>query len=139
SCPYTSQQNGRAERTLRTINNLVRTFLHQASLPLSYWVEALNTAVHTINLLPSSVINNQVPYTKLFNKPARYDHLRTFGCLCYTNALATSTHKLAPRSTPCIFLGYPTDHRGYRCLDISTRKIILSRHVTFDESVFPFS
>lgn len=138
SCPYTSQQNGRAERMLRTINNLVRTMIHQASLPHSFWVEALHTAVHLLNLLPSSAINNEVPITKLFNIAPRYTHLRTFGCLCYPNLLKTSAHKLAPRSTPCIFLGYPTDHRGYRCLDLNTHKIILSRHVTFDENTFPF-
>ncbi|GJV42362.1 ribonuclease H-like domain-containing protein [Tanacetum coccineum] len=29
-------------------------------------------------------------------------------------------------------------HRGYRCLDLSTNKIIISRHVIFDEDQFPF-
>jgi hypothetical protein len=33
SWPYTSQQNGHAERTLRTINNIVRSLLFQTSLP----------------------------------------------------------------------------------------------------------
>jgi histone deacetylase 1/2 len=33
SCPYTSQQNGKAERMLRTINNATRTLLFQASMP----------------------------------------------------------------------------------------------------------
>jgi hypothetical protein len=36
SCPYTSQQNGKAERMLRTINNVIRTFLFQASMPPPY-------------------------------------------------------------------------------------------------------
>ncbi|KAG7599937.1 Ribonuclease H-like superfamily [Arabidopsis suecica] len=139
SCPHTSQQNGRAERMLRTINNLVRTLLIQAHMPYSFWVEALFTAVHTLNLLPSSSIHNQIPFSRLFNKPADHSHLRVFGCLCYPNMLSTSSHKLAPRSTTCVFLGYPSNHRGYRCLDISTRKIIISRHVTFVEDIFPFS
>ncbi|CAA7028521.1 unnamed protein product [Microthlaspi erraticum] len=138
SCPYTSQQNGRAERMLCTVNNLIRTLLIQAHMPHSFWVEALHTAVHLINIMPSSAIDNQVPYTKLFQKEARCQHLRTFGCLCYPNLLPMTPHKLAPRSTPCVLLGYPTDHRGDRCLEISTQRIILSRHVTFDESVFPF-
>jgi hypothetical protein len=33
SCPYTSQQNGKAERILRTTNNVIRTLLFQASMP----------------------------------------------------------------------------------------------------------
>ncbi|GJY49883.1 ribonuclease H-like domain-containing protein [Tanacetum coccineum] len=31
----------------------------------------------------------------------------------------------------------PSSGRGYRCLYLNTDKIILSRHVTFDETVFP--
>ncbi|XP_071686916.1 uncharacterized protein [Rutidosis leptorrhynchoides] len=49
------------------------------------------------------------------------------------------TMDTAPRSTPCIFLGYPSNHRGYRCFDLATHKIILSRHATFDETSFPYS
>ncbi|CAL9241108.1 unnamed protein product [Arabidopsis halleri] len=138
SCSYTSQQNGKAERMLRTINNMVRTLLIHAGMPHTFWVEALHTAVHLLNILPSSAIDQEIPYTKLFKKEVNYQHLRIFGCLCYPNVLSLTPHKLAPRSTPCVLLGYPTDHRGYRYLEISTQRVILSRHVTFDDSVFPF-
>ena len=36
SCPYTSPQNGRAERIIRSTNNILRSLLFQASLPPSY-------------------------------------------------------------------------------------------------------
>ncbi|GJX32733.1 ribonuclease H-like domain-containing protein [Tanacetum coccineum] len=49
-----------------------------------------------------------------------------------------SERMLEPRATPSIFLGHTSSHRGYRCLDLTTNKIILSRHVTFDETVFPY-
>ncbi|GKB64678.1 ribonuclease H-like domain-containing protein [Tanacetum coccineum] len=49
-----------------------------------------------------------------------------------------TNHKLGPRATPSIFLGHAANHFGYRCLDLNTNKIIISRHVTFDETVFPF-
>ncbi|GJZ44585.1 ribonuclease H-like domain-containing protein [Tanacetum coccineum] len=136
SCPKTSQQNGRSERMIRTINNLIRTLLFQAHLPPQYWTEALFMATHLLNILPSTAIKNDIPFTKLFNKQPSYKHLRVFGCLCYP--YIHSTHKLQPRSTPCVFLGYPTNHRGYRCLDLATNKIIISRHVNFEETIFPF-
>ncbi|KAD5802911.1 hypothetical protein E3N88_14271 [Mikania micrantha] len=34
---------------------------------------------------------------------------------------------------------YPQKPWGYKCYDLSTHKIILSRHILFDEHVFPFA
>ena len=135
SCPHTSPQNGKAERAIRSTN----TLLVQASMPYMFWVEAMHTATHLLNRRPSRAINNLTPFLLLHGAHPTYDHLRTFGCLCYPNLLATSPHKLAPRSTPCVLLGYPLEHKGYRCMDLQTRKVITSRHVIFNESVFPFS
>ncbi|GJZ42818.1 ribonuclease H-like domain-containing protein [Tanacetum coccineum] len=112
SCPRTSQQNGKFD------------------------VEALNMAAHLLNILLSTAINNEIPFTKLYNQTPTYEHLRVFGCLCYPHV--DVSHKLEPRSTPCIFLGYPANHRGYRGLDLASNKIIILRHVRFDEDVFPF-
>jgi transposase InsO family protein len=139
SCPYTSAQNGKAERMLRTLNNTVRTLLIHASMPPSYWAEALATAVVLLNRRPSTSINNDIPYHRLYHKLPDYSMLRVFGCLCYPNLSATTPHKLAPRSSACVFLGYPSSQKGYRCLDLSTRRVIISRHVMFDETKFPFA
>ena len=62
-----------------------------------------------------------------------------FGCLCYPNLFVTFLHKLSPRSTPCLFLGYPSSYQGYRCLDVKTNKVIIARHIAFDETVFPYA
>lgn len=137
SCPHTTQQNRKSERMIRTINNSICSLLFQAKLSPTYWVEALHVAVHLINILPSSAVQNQVPCTLLFQKPPTYDNLKVFGCLCFPNLNHSNLHKLSPRTTPCLFLGYPSQHRGYRCLDLKTNRIIISRHVAFDESIFP--
>ncbi|WVZ91380.1 hypothetical protein U9M48_037560 [Paspalum notatum var. saurae] len=138
SCPYTSSQNGKAERALRTINYVLRTLLFQADLPPKYWVEALHAATYLINRRPCKPLQFDTPYHALFGQQPDYSHLRVFGCLCYPNIASTAAHKLAPKSTPCLFLGYPPEHKGYKCMDLKTHKIILSRHVIFDENVFPF-
>jgi hypothetical protein len=62
-----------------------------------------------------------------------------FGCSCYPNTSATAPHKLSPRSTRCLFLGYSPDHKGYRCLDLTSHRIIISRHVVFNKDVFPLA
>ncbi|KAJ9545573.1 hypothetical protein OSB04_025280 [Centaurea solstitialis] len=127
-----------AERTIRTINNTIRMSLIQASLPPTFWVEALLSSVHTFNLLPSTTIQYKTPFEVLFGFFPTYTHLCVFGCLCYPNTSPTSPHKLAPRSSACVYLRPSTDHRGYRCLDLITQKVIISRHVTFDETHFSF-
>jgi len=139
SCPYTSQQNGKAECMLRTVNNVTRTLLFQASMPPFYWADALATATHLINRLPTKTLNMSTPFFALYGTHPSYHDLRAFGCTCYPNLTATTPHKLAPRSSLCVFIGYSPDHKGYRCLDLTTNRVIISRHIVFDETTFPFS
>ncbi|KAI3722068.1 hypothetical protein L2E82_33093 [Cichorium intybus] len=139
SCPYTSQQNGKAERSIRTINNIIRTSLFQASLSSKFWVEALLTAVHTLNLLPTTTLSYKTHFEVLFGIFPSYDHLRVFGCLCYPNTSSTAPHKIYPRSTACAYLGPAPDHKGYKCLDLLSQRVIISRHVVFDEEHFPYA
>jgi transposase InsO family protein len=106
SCPYTSPQNGWAERIIRTTTNMIRCLLFQASLPASYRAEALNTATHLLNRLPSKVVSHPTPHFSLYGIAPSYDHLHVFGCACYPNTSATAPQKLSHCSTRCVFLGY---------------------------------
>jgi histone deacetylase 1/2 len=58
TCPYTSQQNGRAERILRTLNDSLRAVLFHASVPLSFWPDALAMATYLLNRRPCRRRNN---------------------------------------------------------------------------------
>jgi transposase InsO family protein len=75
SCPYTSPQNGKAERMLHTINNTVRILLIHAFMPPTYWVEALSTATFLINRLPSTTTPTSTPFNLLHNKEPTYQDL----------------------------------------------------------------
>ncbi|KAK1604353.1 hypothetical protein QYE76_028026 [Lolium multiflorum] len=113
-CPYTSPQNGRAERMLRTLNDCVRTLLFHASMPPRFWPDALATATLLVNIRPCRVCWSYTPHHLLYGAPPAYDDLRIFGCRCYPNTAAIPAHKLAPRSLPRVFLGYPANTKGYR-------------------------
>jgi hypothetical protein len=139
SSPYTSPQNGKDECSLRTINDTIHTLLIQASMPSTFWAEALRTTTYLLNIRPSSVNPKTTPFFSLFLSHPNYSELRVFDCLCFPNLYATSLNKLSPRSVPCVFLGYSNEHKGYRCLDLLSGHVDISRHVTFDESIFPFS
>lgn len=61
-----------------------------------------------------------------------------FGSACYPWLRPYSNNKLELRSRQCAFVGYSLTHKGYKCLDPTSSRIFLSRHITFDESSFPF-
>ena len=52
TCPYTSQENSRAECILCTINACVCTLLFHAHMPPKFWHDALATAILLIYLRP---------------------------------------------------------------------------------------
>lgn len=67
-CPHTSAQNGRIERKHRHITEMGLTLLAQATMPLTFWLDAFSTAIYIINRLPTPVLNNLSPYKKAFMK-----------------------------------------------------------------------
>lgn len=74
----------------------------------------------------------------MFKSTPAYSNLKPFGCCCYPWLRPYVSHKLVPRSTPCIFLGYCDYTKGHRCYDPITTKVYTSRHVKFVENSFPF-
>lgn len=118
----------------RTILNMLQSLLFQSFLPSQFWVEALNTAVHLLNILTSSKLKFKTPYELLFGKQPSYHHLRVFGCSCFPNLDDYLPHKLSPRSKHCIFLGYPANYKGFKCLNPLENKVMLF----FQEDSFPY-
>ena len=137
TCPYTSQQNGIAERKHRHIQETGLTLLAKSGLAQSYWVDAFLTSVFLINRMPTKVLHNLSPFFVLNKKIPKYSELRIFGCACYPFLRPYEHHKLSFRSKQCVFLGYSSNQRGYRCLDQSSGRVYVSRHVIFDEYMFP--
>jgi hypothetical protein len=134
SCPYTFPQNGKAERIIRSTNNIILSpFLGFPSCSI------LGGGSSYLNRILTKTICAPSPYVALLGTEPSCEHLRVFGCACYPNMSATAPHKLAPRSIRCTFLGYSSDHKGYHCLDPSVNRIIISCLVIFDEADFSFS
>ncbi|CAI7794590.1 unnamed protein product, partial [Closterium sp. NIES-54] len=46
-----------------------------------------------------------------------------------------SADKLSPRAIPCVFLGFPPDAPGWQFYHPTSRRVLSSQDVTFDESV----
>ena len=101
-------------------------------------MQAFYTVVYLINLLPTRVLHNQAPIQLLFHKTPNYHHLCVYECLCFPYLCPYMANKLSYRSAPCVFFKFSSPHKGYGCLDISTRCIYILCHVLFHEHYFPF-
>lgn len=111
----------------------------QAHLPLKYWIDAFIIVVYLINRMPSSTLDMEKLFFKLFNRHPGYRSLRIFGCRCFPYLRNYMKSKFLKRTYPCIFLGDSPIHKGYRCLEPLTNRVYLSRHIFFDESNFPYA
>ena len=76
-------------------------------VPKSYWNDAILTACHLINSMPSTVLGGQIPYTVLSpDAPLFHPPTKIFGCVRYVHILGPRSDKLDPRSIKCVFLEY---------------------------------
>ena len=100
-CPHTHHQNDVVERKHRHIVETALTMMSQASMTLDYGDYAVISSVYLINRLPSSAIQNEVPYQRLFHKLPDYKFLKVFGCACFPLHRPYNQHKLQPRSQEC--------------------------------------
>jgi len=143
SCPHTPQQNGVAERKNRHILETARALLLGAHMPSRFWTDAVATAVHLLNRMPSRVLDFTTPLHTL----STYFPLPTmlmippmvFGCVVFVHLPKHQRTKLDPCAIRCLFLGYAIHQKGYRCYDPAQNRTYVTMDVTFLEtkSFFP--
>ncbi|KAL4584277.1 hypothetical protein LXL04_008873 [Taraxacum kok-saghyz] len=127
-----TQQNGRVEGNHRHVTETGLAMMFNAHAPANLWTHAFSSTAYIINRLPTKLLGNQSPYEMLFSSTPNYGNFRVFGCCVFPYLRDYSSYKLAPRSTPCLFIGYNTQYKGYQCLDPSTGRVYITRHTQFD-------
>nr|CAE75905.1 OSJNBa0088I22.18 [Oryza sativa Japonica Group] len=129
--------NGVAERKNRHILEVTRSLMYTMNVPKFLWSEAVITATYLINRMPSRILGMKTPYEMVFGKNEFIVPPKVFGCTCFVRDHRPSVGKLDPRAVKCIFIGYSSGQKGYKCWSPSERRTFVSMDVTFRESV-PF-
>jgi transposase InsO family protein len=130
---YSPQQNGVAERRNRTICEMGRSMLIEKGMPVTFWAEAVNTAVYIQNRCYTTSVAEKTPFEAFTGRKPGVKHLKVFGCLCYTHIPASLRQKWDSKAGKGVFVGYGSCEKGYRIYDLKTEKIVLSRSVIFSE------
>ena len=138
SCVGTPQQNGRVERKHQCILNIARALLLQSYLPSKYWGFVVAHAVFIMNRVPSNAIQGEIPYKLAYNELPDLSSFKVFGSLCFATTQDCHKSKLDHRARKCVFLGFRQGMKGYVVLDLHTFTITVSRHVQFEETIFPY-
>ena len=133
TCPDTPQQNGVAERKLAYLTSICLSWLHDKNLPRELWAEAFQCACHVANRLPSWPGTQKSSFEIAYGEKPNVNYFRVFGSICYVHIPKSNRTKLDPKARKCVFVGYDSHRKGWRCMDPQTKKFTTSRDVVFDE------
>jgi hypothetical protein len=132
SVPYNPEQNGKAEREMRTLVESARTMLLDKKLSKEFWAEAVNTAVYVINRTGKSSIKGKTPYELWFGKPfGNFELLRVFGSEVYAHVPSQKRQKWDAKCKKGMFVGYEDCSKGVRVYFMDKRTVEVVRDVVF--------
>jgi len=134
SIPGEPQQNGVAERSNRTLMDMVRSMISYSTLPLSMWMEALKTVIHILNSVPSKSMP-KTPYELWTGRVPSLNHLCVGGrSPTEAKVFNPNIRKLDSKTVSYHFIGYLDKSKGYRfyCPD-RHMKYVEIRHAMFLE------
>ncbi|CAI7804103.1 unnamed protein product [Closterium sp. NIES-54] len=131
--PASPQQNGIAERRIGMVMDVARTSMIHAAAPHFLWPFAFQYAAHQLNLQPRVSLPETSPTLRWTGKVGDASAFRVWGSRAFVRDLTAD--KLSPRAVPCVFLGFPPDAPGWQFYHPTSRRVLFSQDVTFDESV----
>jgi transposase InsO family protein len=112
SMPSEPQQNGVAERRNRTLMDMVRNMMSYSTLPLSLWMEALKTAIHILNRVPSKSVP-KTPYELWTGRVPSLHQLRVWGSPAEAKVFNPNIAKLDSKIVSCFSLGILKSQKGF--------------------------
>ncbi|CAI7851286.1 unnamed protein product [Closterium sp. NIES-54] len=133
--PDSLQKNGIAERRIGLVMEVARTSMIHAAAPHFLWPFAVRYAAHQLNLWPRVSLPETSPTLRWTGKVGDAPVFRVWGSRAFVRD--KSADKLSARAIPCVFLGFVPDAPGWQFYHPTSRRVLPSQDVTFDELV-PF-
>ena len=131
---FTPQQNRVTERRNRTLMEMTRCMLSSMHLPHKFWFDGIQCSNHILNRAPTKALKTMTPYEAYYGKKPNVHYFRVFGSVAYVHVPRECRGKLDDKAIRCIFIGYSSESKGYRCYDPKSKKVIISRDVVFMEN-----
>ncbi|CAI7787223.1 unnamed protein product, partial [Closterium sp. NIES-54] len=129
------QQNGIAEHRIGLVMEVARTSMIHAAAPNFLWPFAVQYAAHQLNLWPRVSLPETSPTLRWTGEVGDASVFRVWVSRAFVRD--TSADKLSARAIPCVFLGFVPDTTGWQFYHPTSRRVLPSQDVTFDESA-PF-
>lgn len=128
----TPEQNGAAERAVRTIKEGTRTLLIDSGLSNKYWGAAAKNFAYVRNRTRTATTGDKTPIELFTGKRPSVSHLRVFGCVAYMHIPKEDRigQTWKPKAKRCIFLGYGDDELKAKKAWTLFDPYILKKHVT---------
>lgn len=140
---HVPQQKGIVERKNRHPLKVARSLCCTMQVLKKYWGDAFMAAAFLINQMPYRVSDYHTPLqmTSTFHLIHGLISLdpTVFVYVCYVHLHSIHREKLDPRVLKCVFLGYSSTLRGYKCFHPPMSKYYVSMDIEFQEHTSYFS
>jgi hypothetical protein len=139
SASHMHQQNGRAERFIRTIVEKAQAIRLEACIPQNWWEFAVNYTVHVYNRTPLKHSSNdyKTPFERLHRTKPDVAHIRVFGCGAYVFLPEdVRSNNLSPRSEIMTFIGIVEGTKGYIFMRSPNNIVFTAIQALFDKTLF---
>jgi hypothetical protein len=118
----------------QTMVDMAHCMLKSKHLPGFFWGEAVSTTVFILNHALMKALIGLTPFESWHGEAPTVHYLHTFGCLAHVKVTRPGHMKLEDQSKKTILIGYEPGSKAYQCYDPTTKHIIISRDVIFDEA-----
>ncbi|KAI0993028.1 hypothetical protein K3495_g15156, partial [Podosphaera aphanis] len=125
SSSHAPEQNGVAERNVRTVTEKMRALHLQSGLPLKLWPLILNAAINILNITPN-VHASKSPFFAVYKKTPNIKNLHPFGCRAFW--FDPEQNKLESKAKEGIYVGSEFTG-GHLILNPTTGRTVTRRDI----------